>query len=123
MSKAPETKERPILMNAPMVRAVLDGTKTQTRQISRFCPMRARGQTLRRWQASSASSNGRATKRAKHQPPTPAVYRCPFGVPGTRLWVRETLAAQGTGVGSGLIRIKDRIRQAYMADMESRSCC
>ncbi len=93
MSKAPETKERPILMNAPMVRAVLDGTKTQTRQIS------------------------------KHQPPTPAVYRCPFGVPGTRLWVRETWAAQGTGVGSGLIRIKDRIRQAYMADMESRSCC
>ncbi len=44
-------------------------------------------------------------------------------VPGTRLWVRETWAAQGTGVGSGLIRIKDRIRQAYMADMESRSCC
>jgi hypothetical protein len=52
-------KERPILFSAPMVRAILDGTKTQTR---------------------------RAVKARSVE------WRCPYGVPGDRLWVRETWA-------------------------------
>ena len=53
-------KERPILFSVPMVRAILDGHKTQTRRVVSpriYC----------------------------HE-----LHRCPYGVPGDQLWVRET---------------------------------
>lgn len=53
-------KERPILMSAPMVRAILDGTKTQTRRVVKGDPFR-------------------------YNPP-----RSPYGMRGDLLWVRET---------------------------------
>jgi hypothetical protein len=53
-------KERPILFSGPMVRAILDGSKTQTR------------------------------RAVKPQSANPAVIPCPYGAPGDRLWVRET---------------------------------
>jgi hypothetical protein len=71
-------KERGILFSAPMVRALLAGSKTQTR---------------RAW---------------KVQPPegtqvafVPGQSRTPYGVPGDRLWVREThgiVGVEGSGV-------------------------
>lgn len=58
-------KERPILFSAPMVRALLDGTKTQTRRIVKPQPVfEDGGSTVIDW--------------------------CPYGQPGDRLWVRET---------------------------------
>lgn len=54
-------KERPILFSAPMVRALLDGKKTQTRRIIKPQPLDG-------------------------QPP---VANCPYGRPGDRLWVKE----------------------------------
>lgn len=72
-----ETKERPILFSAPMVRAILDGNKTQTR---RFVKITHRTPGL----------------AACLQPPDPAwvmpsvaVELCPYGQPGDLLWVRE----------------------------------
>lgn len=59
-------KERPILFSAPMVRAILDGKKTQTRRIVKPQPEGA-------WAA-------------------PGKTASPYGVPGDRLWVRETFA-------------------------------
>lgn len=58
-------KERPILFSAPMVRAILGGTKTQTRRV-------CKGQRER---SSSADFQ---------------IGRCPYGLPGDRLWVRES---------------------------------
>ena len=55
--------ERPILFSAPMVRAILDDTKTQTRRI-------VKPQPAGEWAATGRSS-------------------CPYGQPGDRLWVRE----------------------------------
>jgi hypothetical protein len=56
-------KERPILFSGPMVRAILDGTKTQTRRVLKPRP----------------------------NPEGPrAGWPCPYGQPGDRLWVRET---------------------------------
>lgn len=86
-------KERPILFSGPMVRAILDGRKTQTRRIVKPAPDdwidQLHGYDLR----------GRAPYDIEH-PETGAVvgygfqsedafYKCPYGQPGDRLWVRE----------------------------------
>lgn len=80
-------KERPILFSGPMVRAILAGTKTQTRRIiTRRGPdfhTRAALLCLRGGVASFADSIP--------DDPIPIEVRCPYGEPGARLWVRETL--------------------------------
>jgi hypothetical protein len=69
-------KERPILFSAPMVRALLDGMKTQTRRIADdFIGFAGSGQPL--------------TVRGG----SPCEYVCPYGQPGDRLWVREAWKA------------------------------
>lgn len=68
-------KGRPILFSAPMVRAILAGTKTQTRRV-------AKGLALE-WLSEGFT------------PEFVADYQnrlCPYGQPGDRLWVRETWA-------------------------------
>lgn len=64
-------KERPILFSAPMVRAILDGAKTQTRQII----------PDGWWRCLDWDDDD---DRAR------AATIGPYGVPGDRLWVRET---------------------------------
>ncbi len=66
--------ERPILMNGDMVRALLDGRKTQTRR------------PLRRDISGRVGRSGRSW----HLDDPACVNACPFGQPGDRLWVRET---------------------------------
>lgn len=67
-------KERPILMSAPMVRARLAGTKTQTRR-----EFKAR--------------NGGVWPNKNDRPGMRQIIRqCPYGQPGDRLWVREAWA-------------------------------
>lgn len=67
-------KERPILFSAPMVRAILDGQKTQTRRVVRL----------------NDSGRVKALRKQWHPEDRNAVIACPFGQPGDRLWVRET---------------------------------
>ncbi len=70
-------KERPILFSAEMVRALLAGTKTQTRRI-----VKPQGAVL----------TDHLARALKVRPPTSQnapVVPCPFGQPGDRLWVRE----------------------------------
>lgn len=66
-------KERPILFSAPMVRAILDGSKTQTRRICKQ-PKNKQGLKLV-WDLLAKMGVGHA---------------CPYGKVGDRLWVRET---------------------------------
>jgi hypothetical protein len=83
-------RERPILFSAPMVRALLDDRKTQTRRvvvpqphpgIVRFEPI---GDYLKAvWNAPLPDD---VTAHNKS-------LRCPYGAPGDRLWVRETWSA------------------------------
>jgi hypothetical protein len=70
-------KERPILFSGPMVRAILDGSKTQTRRAvsSKRFPCADWGY---------ASVGDRCHPLAAHA----------YGTPGDRLWVRETWAVQ-----------------------------
>lgn len=71
--------ERPILFSAPMVRAILAGTKTQTRRLVKPQPQRVDG----------GVPFGNAPAWA-HAEPGSAVMRCPYGKRGDRLWVRES---------------------------------
>lgn len=75
--------ERPILFSAPMVRALLDGTKTQTRRAMRHQVV-APGivQMARPGYCEIINEHG------VHIPG----FSCPYGQPGDRLWVRETWA-------------------------------
>lgn len=69
-----QIKERPILFSGPMVRAILEGRKTQTRRI-------VKGTALE-WLAP-----GMFTPEFVADPGN---RLCPYGQPGDRLWVRET---------------------------------
>ena len=71
--------ERPILFSAPMVRAILAGTKTQTPRVVK--PWEPRLMNLRRPVPEDVSYL-----------PDFTCYQstCPYGQPGDRLWVRET---------------------------------
>ncbi len=58
-------RERPILFSGPMVRAILEGRKTQTRRVIKPAP------------GDHPDDEG------------DVLYRCPYGIPGDGLWVRE----------------------------------
>lgn len=72
MTTPTTTKERPILFKGEMVRAILDGSKTQTRRIAKaFNGFQDMDKLLARF---------------------PNQEGCPYGKRGDRLWVRETWA-------------------------------
>lgn len=79
-------KERPILFSGPMVHALLDGSKTQTRRVVKPQPIE------------DASFVGgyyvpgpKRTGNSKISVEAPYVHlSCPYGQPGDRLWVRES---------------------------------
>lgn len=74
-------KERPILFSGPMVRALLDGRMTQTRRVVRPQPHHGPvGQMVNLGGPDWAMDDGDLSGQ----------WRCPYGVPGDRLWVRET---------------------------------
>lgn len=89
---APAVKERPILFSAPMVRALLDGSKTQTRRIVK--PQPPTGHSWSGWCVSSTHrrDEGKAVWAVGETPLLQDAHRvaCPYGQPGDRLWVRET---------------------------------
>jgi hypothetical protein len=78
-------KEKPILFSSEMVRALLDGRKTQTRRKFKNQDV----PTVVGRDASGELSNSVPTRM-----PEWAVERsiedCPYGRPGDRLWVKET---------------------------------
>lgn len=87
------TRERPILFSAPMVRAILAGTKTQTRRAVK--PVgNDEGFVLldygHGWWP-YRSDDGESTMKGDMEIP----HACPYGWPGDRLWVRETFLDLG----------------------------
>ncbi|AVA32978.1 hypothetical protein [Cupriavidus metallidurans] len=76
------TKERPILFSGAMVRAILDGRKTQTRRVMKPQPtIEGMWHCLPKYSASSEQA---------FREGAPYFGSCPYGRPGDRLWVRET---------------------------------
>lgn len=83
-----DVKERPILFSAPMVRALLDGSKTQTRRI--FKPERIRITEVAGWFRYSTHKRDGSMTGGGQFIPDGWLHYCPYGQPDDRLWVRET---------------------------------
>jgi hypothetical protein len=82
-------KERPILFSGPMVRAILDGSKTQTRRTFK-------GTTEHKGPYNPAYMEA-------HQQANGWGSICPHGTPGDRLWVRETFAMNEAKAGPPVV--------------------
>ncbi|MCC4600266.1 hypothetical protein [Xanthomonas melonis] len=101
-------RERPILFNGAMVRAILSGAKTQTRRAVKMPPgfdfIGGSGDDLNdpaNWGAEDEDARWWALAAG---PDTDHVLPCPFGQPGDRLWVRETFMVEAHPADFGLTR-------------------
>lgn len=83
MNNNTQIKERPILFSTPMVRAILDGRKTMTRRVVKTDAKRIQ------WNPIIVDGHaGYCDEHGNH-------YKCPYGAPGDRLYVKETFFAYG----------------------------
>jgi hypothetical protein len=107
------TKERPILFSGPLVRAILAGTKTQTRRPVK--PPLAIGWGSPRWHSTETKSGRQVWGWwDRGAPPCNSEDRvCPCGAPGDRLWVRETWASSEPGI---VAYRADGAKGAWMGD-------
>lgn len=115
--------ERSILFNAEMVKAILDGRKTQTRRVVKL------------WESpdgwgnyhSDGADDWEFVHLGEDGDPYPdggsVVRRCSYGVSGDRLWVRETFQYQRAEDGLGLHYRADGARcgvsEQYLDDPDS----
>ena len=79
-------KERPILFSAEMVRAILDGRKSQTRRVVKPQPV-----VDPEWEGGAYADVGATPSGAGRQLVAASQLHvaCPYGVPGDRLWIKE----------------------------------
>lgn len=80
-------KERPILFSTEMVKAILDGRKSQTRRVIK--PQPEYQDYMNKPSLHWNQCGGRSLEEI-------ALY-CPYGKPGERLWVRERINKHGDG--------------------------
>ena len=98
-------KARPIVFSAPMIRAIIEGRKTQTRRVVKPPP--------------EENSHGSVLWWDGDELLTESTYRCPYGAPGDQLWVREnwkTLKGWDSVPPSSLPSYDDPIPVCYPAD-------
>jgi hypothetical protein len=97
-------KSRPILFSAPMVRAILNGTKTQTRRIVTPQPLAVRNVDT-------------GPVPMCHPPLQSFAMSCKYGQPGDQLWVRETYWQTGHWESVPGIKTKTgRTKWKFLAD-------
>lgn len=85
-------KERPILFSGAMVRAILEGHKSQTRRVVKPQPVVVCGKGGRAFHQPNGDLYHRETPYGSN-----IITPCPHGQPGERLWVKETWGYRGTG--------------------------
>lgn len=100
-----EMKEKPILFKGEMVRAILEGNKTQTRRIVKgFTPPNCNGNHEGRIEDGFCKwylDGNLATLPVEW-------IKVPFGTVGDRLWVRETFSPHPEAPGFGYLYRADR---------------
>ncbi|MGV6478812.1 hypothetical protein ACT2VT_002875 [Pantoea agglomerans] len=114
--------ERPILFNADMVSAVLDGRKTQTRRIiqSPAKNMQASGHKVIEYREPGDKWYGEHVFSMRNQSGTWCDYtkeqflaKCPFGAVGDRLWVRETFRVHSRATDVATLVYKASEQQSW----------
>lgn len=111
--------ERGMIFNAEMVRAILDGRKTQTRRIMTVQPESSEFGLRYIAESSLAkevgmyfwSQSDACGMKARSKP-----FACPYGKPGDRIWVRETWNKYG-----GLLTY--RADHDWINDMRKETVC
>lgn len=90
--------DRPILFSAEMVRAILDGRKTQTRRVMKVQPWPDSLVTVEHYHPTVIDRHGDMQPGKEifgaHWDDGEFGLRCPYGAPGDTLWVREGFAVQ-----------------------------
>lgn len=98
-------KERPVIFNGEMVRAILDGRKTQTRRT-------LTERHLHLIDAASSAGECYPLESGVDHENSQSYYRehCPFGQVGDRLWVREAFRvhSRATDVSTLVYRASER---------------
>lgn len=111
-------KERPILFSGAMVRAVLDGSKTQTRRVMK--PQLVYGTVaglFNSWYLPRGEGGGTLYPNGKEK----ILGTCPYGQPGDRLWLREAWRAELTWDTTKPSEIPDEAALWYEADDQQRN--
>ena len=111
-------KSYPLILTAPLVRAALDGSKTQHR-----VPIKPQPAQVERWAAGMPTNMTDAKHTVLRGPDGRGwaccgPFRCPFGVPGDTLYVKESHAWVDYLVGSEL---DDPVCVAFKADQTAYS--
>lgn len=110
------SKERGMIFNAEMVRAILSGQKTQTRRIMKSQPYPSKTREGDYWfSCNKVRSMVHVSDFISGNSVIPDVHEffstcCPFGAVGDRLWVRETFGDCGA-------------RLVYRADSDDGASC
>lgn len=105
-------KERPILFSKPMVCAIREGRKTQTRRAMK--PQPVKKGSFWEWAGAGWSMDvGPIYPVPGHS----LSVRCPYGQPGDRLWVRESwrIGAWDENEGALCIDYRDGPRKEWVA--------
>lgn len=104
--------EKPILFSGPMVRAILEGKKTQTRRVvSNLLPFHADGGPG--WQPNLRKGQFHYATEDHFKKGFPKDF-CLYGQPGDRLWVRESVYLWGKWVKKGLTK-KDKQKWSFVS--------
>lgn len=102
--------EKPILFSGPMVRAILEGRKTQTRRVVKPQPTTHLGMNCERIGISSRGGKSMLDVAIGRDSYGLIGSMCPYGRNGDRLWVRETCT-----ISQPYTDVLDNTRSVYYA--------
>jgi hypothetical protein len=113
-----EVKERPILFSTPMVKAILEGKKTQTRRIVKVT--KAQGSTVNYCNDRFLNSHGYIAADTDLMHFTRV--NCPYGKVGDRLWCRETFWCDTREPNDCVIYAENPMQYKYRLEQYTGVC-
>jgi hypothetical protein len=117
---------KPIIFSGSMIRAILDGRKTMTRRPLKPQPPKDVIEVFV-WFAPSIPPEVKAEEGCYYRNERGLIFhsKCPYGIPGDRLWVKETwaLAKRYDKYPGSKVPKKGREKIWYLADSPKPSWC